>query len=72
MATAASTYYIGFNMLDNTVGGNSVRSKYLRQAISLAIDYEEYISIFTNGRGIVAQKPNSTWNFWIPRWYKKI
>ena len=57
MATAASTYYIGFNMLDNTVGGNSVRSKYLRQAISLAIDYEEYISIFTNGRGIVAQSP---------------
>ena len=44
-------------MLDNTVGGNSVRSKYLRQAISLAIDYEEYISIFTNGRGIVAQSP---------------
>jgi len=57
MATAASTYYIGFNMLDGTVGGKSNRAKYLRQAITLAIDYEEYISIFANGRGIVAQSP---------------
>jgi ABC-type transport system substrate-binding protein len=29
----------------------------LRQAISIAIDYDEYISIFTNGRGIIAQSP---------------
>jgi len=29
----------------------------VRQAISIAIDQEEYISIFTNGRGIVAQGP---------------
>jgi len=57
MATAASTYYIGFNMLDGIVGGKSNRAKHLRQAITLAIDYEEYISIFANGRGIVAQSP---------------
>ena len=55
--TATSTYYIGFNMLDSTIGGNSKRAKLLRQAISIAIDYEEYISIFTNGRGIVAHSP---------------
>ena len=56
-ATAASTYYIGFNMLDSVIGGNDEKSRYLRQAITIAIDYEEYISIFTNGRGIVAQSP---------------
>ena len=56
-ATAASTYYIGFNMLDSIVGGNSQRSKLLRQAITMAIDYDEYISIFANGRGILAQSP---------------
>jgi len=56
-ATAASTYYIGFNMLDPIVGGDSERSRLLRQAITIAIDYDEYISIFTNGRGILAQSP---------------
>ena len=56
-ATAASTYYIGINMLDSIVGGNSQRSKLLRQAITMAIDYDEYISIFANGRGILAQSP---------------
>jgi len=55
--TAASTYYIGFNMLDNLIGGSSERSRLLRQAITIAIDYDEYISIFTNGRGILAQSP---------------
>ena len=54
---AASTYYIGFNMLDPVIGGKSDKSKLLRQAISIAIDYDEYISIFTNGRGIIAQSP---------------
>ena len=54
-AIGTSTYYIGFNMLDSVVGGNSERAKKLRQAISIAIDYEEFISIFTNGRGIAAQ-----------------
>ena len=55
--TTASTYYIGFNMLDSTVGGNSKKSILLRQAISIAVDYEEYISIFANGRGVVAHSP---------------
>ena len=52
-----STFYMGFNMLDPVVGGLSLRSTKLRQAISIAIDQEEYISIFQNGRGIAAQSP---------------
>lgn len=54
---ATSSYYIGFNMLDEVVGGDSERARKLRQAISIAVDYEEFISIFTNGRGIAAQGP---------------
>tara|TARA_R110002050_G_scaffold71891_3_gene154622 strand:+ start:3002 stop:5152 length:2151 start_codon:yes stop_codon:yes gene_type:complete len=56
-AIAASTSYIGFNMQDPIVGGYSDAAKKLRQAISIAVDYEEYISIFLNGRGIPAQGP---------------
>jgi len=56
-AIATSTSYIGFNMLDEIVGGYTEQAKKLRQAISIAIDYEEYISIFANGRGIAAQGP---------------
>jgi ABC-type transport system substrate-binding protein len=52
---APSTYYMGFNMLDPIVGGDSERARKLRQAISIAVDYEEQISIFRNGRGIPAQ-----------------
>jgi oligopeptide transport system substrate-binding protein len=52
-----STFYMGFNMLDPVVGGLSPRATRLRQAISIAIDQEEYISIFQNGRGIAAQGP---------------
>jgi len=54
-AVSTSIYYTGFNMLDPVVGGYSERARKLRQAISIAIDFEEYISIFLNGRGIPAQ-----------------
>lgn len=54
---AVSTYYIGFNMLDAVVGGTGDSARKLRQAISIAVDYEEYISIFANGRGIPAHSP---------------
>lgn len=54
-AVNASTFYIGFNMQDPVLGGYSERQRKLRQAISIAMDYEEYISIFMNGRGIPAQ-----------------
>lgn len=52
-----SDYYLGFNMLDDVVGGRSTRALKLRQAIAIALDYEEYISIFMNGRGIAASGP---------------
>ena len=54
-AVTSSIFYIGFNMLDSVVGGDSERARKLRRAISIAIDYEEYISIFMNGRGVAAQ-----------------
>ncbi len=50
-----SDFYMGFNMLDATVGGYAERARKLRQAISIAVDYDEFISIFRNGRGVVAQ-----------------
>ena len=56
-AITTSIFYMGFNMTDTVVGGNSERARLLRQAISIAVDYEEYISIFANGRGIPAQGP---------------
>jgi len=56
-SVAPSDIYMGFNMLDPIVGGTSERARKLRQAISIAVDYEEYISIFANGRGIAAQGP---------------
>jgi oligopeptide transport system substrate-binding protein len=52
-----SIFYFGFNMLDPVVGGYGERQRLLRQAISIALDYEEYISIFANGRGVAAQGP---------------
>lgn len=52
-----STFYLGFNMLDPVVGGYTERARKLRRAISIAVDYEEYIAIFRNGRGIPAQGP---------------
>lgn len=54
-AVRTSIYYMGFNMLDPVVGGKSPeeqrRAKLLRQALSIALDQEEFISIFLNGRG---------------------
>ncbi len=56
-AVSASLFYMGFNWLDPVVGGNDERARKLRQAISLAFDQEEQISIFSNGRGVPAQGP---------------
>ncbi len=52
-----SIWYVGFNMLDPVVGGDTERARKLRQALSIALDFEEFISIFLNGRGIPAQGP---------------
>jgi oligopeptide transport system substrate-binding protein len=56
-AIAPSTQYYAFNMLDDVVGGYEEKKRKLRQAISLALNAEEYIQIFANGRGIAAQGP---------------
>ena len=54
---ATSLWYVGFNMLDPVVGGLGEDRSKLRQALSIAFDYEEFISIFLNGRGSPAQGP---------------
>jgi ABC-type transport system substrate-binding protein len=54
-SVTTSNYYLGFNMLDATVGGSSEQARKLRQAIAIAVDFEEYIAIFMNGRGVAAQ-----------------
>ncbi|MFQ5780244.1 MAG: ABC transporter substrate-binding protein, partial [Nitrospiria bacterium] len=56
-STAATTYYIGFNMLDPVVGGDGEGARKLRRAIAIAIDQEEAIAIFRNGRGMAMQGP---------------
>ncbi|MEJ2576885.1 MAG: ABC transporter substrate-binding protein [Gammaproteobacteria bacterium] len=56
-AVETSIFYTGFNMLDPVVGGDSERARLLRLAISIAIDMEEYVAIFQNGRGEPAQGP---------------
>ncbi len=61
-SVATSIYYLSFNWLDPVVGGEGdpaqqERARKLRQAISIAIDNEEFISIFANGRGISGQGP---------------
>ena len=50
-------FYIGFNMLDPIVGGYDEHARKLRLAISIALDYEEFIAIFLNDRGIAAHSP---------------
>jgi ABC-type transport system substrate-binding protein len=60
--TTGLTYYLGFNFLDPVVGGGRTpesqeRARKLRQAIALAFDWEEFITIFLNGRGVPAQGP---------------
>ena len=52
-----TTVYLAFNMLDDTLGGYTPEKQKLRQAISIALDYEEYIEIFLNGRGVLSQSP---------------
>jgi len=53
-APAASIGYFAFNMRDPVVGGYGEKQRKLRQAIAIAFDVEEDITIFANGRGTVA------------------
>ena len=57
-----SVSYLGFNMLDPTVGRGAtpeqqMRNRKLRQAISIAVDWEEYSRIFPKNAGEVAMSP---------------
>jgi ABC-type transport system substrate-binding protein len=57
-----SVTYLGFNMLDPTVGRGATpeqheRNRKLRQAISIAVDWEEYSRIFPKNAGEVAMSP---------------
>lgn len=61
-SVATSSFYLAFNWIDAVVGGGGdpvqrERAKKLRQAISIAVDFDEFISIFANGRGISGQGP---------------
>ena len=62
-SVGTATRYFAFNWLDPVVGGGQTdavareRARKLRQAIAIALDWEEFISIFANGRGIPAQGP---------------
>ncbi len=61
--TDISNWYFGFNMLDPVVGRSAdpvqdERNRKLRQAISIAIDWEEgYGKIFLHKGGVTAQGP---------------
>ena len=56
-SVAPTVMYMGFNMRDPVVGGDSERARKLRLALSIAIDQEEFISVFLNGRGTSAMHP---------------
>lgn len=56
-SVAPTVMYTGFNMLDPVVGGRSEGARKLRLALSIAIDQEEFISVFLNGRGLTAMHP---------------
>ncbi len=59
LQTSVSPSFVswGFNMLDDTVGGESKKALALRQAINLGLDMQDFIDIFLNGRGILAKGP---------------
>ncbi|MBN1558090.1 MAG: ABC transporter substrate-binding protein [Lentisphaerae bacterium] len=50
-------WYTAFNMLDDVVGGYAPEQRKLRRAVSIALDYNEFLDIFLNGRGVLAQGP---------------
>jgi len=54
---APTVFYLGANWLDPVVGGNSERARKLRQALAITVDWEEYLSIFANGRGVPSHSP---------------
>ncbi|MGE4124676.1 MAG: ABC transporter substrate-binding protein [Pusillimonas sp.] len=61
-STAAQITYLGFNWLDPVVGygdtpAQQEKNRKLRQAISIAFNWEQFVSIFLNDQAQVAQGP---------------
>lgn len=54
-STDPNIFYFGFNMNDPVVGGYTPEKRKLRQAISLSIDSQEFIDLFSQGNGKPAQ-----------------
>jgi ABC-type transport system substrate-binding protein len=57
-----NSFFIGFNMLDPVIGdgdnaAQKARNRKLRQAISIAIDWEEYSKVFPKKAGDTAMSP---------------
>ena len=57
-----NSYIIGFNMIDPVIGWGDtpqqrVRNRKLRQAIAIAIDWDEYSKIFPKKAGVTAMSP---------------
>lgn len=50
-----NVYYAAFNMEDATFGGYTPQRRKLRQAISMAIDADEYIQLIVQGNGQKAE-----------------
>lgn len=60
--TEAQVYYLGFNWRDPVVGLGDTpeqqeRNRKLRQALSIAFDWEQFIAIFMNDQGTPAHGP---------------
>lgn len=61
-STEAQIYYFGFNWLDPVVGQGDTpeqqeKNRKLRRAISIAFNWEQYVSIFQNDQAQVAYGP---------------
>jgi ABC-type transport system substrate-binding protein len=53
-----SVFYLAFNMDDTKIGSpGGERARKLRQAMSLAVNVDEFLRLFLNGRGVPAQSP---------------
>jgi ABC-type transport system substrate-binding protein len=57
-----SSWYVGFNMLDPVLGHGdtperTAKNRKLRQALSIAIDWEEFVRVFPEEGGEVAMGP---------------
>lgn len=60
--TEAQVFYLGFNWMDPVVGQGDTpeqqeRNRKLRQALSIAFDWEQFIAIFLNDQGTPAHGP---------------